>query len=49
MGAFFCSLLYRGKLYESRKRQGERTDLTLAQNGTKFNTAEELSKEYGLC
>jgi len=39
---------YRGKLYESRKRQGERTDLTSAQNVLKFNTAEEIGKEYGV-
>ena len=31
---------YRGKLYESRKRQGARTDLTSAQNVLKFNTAD---------
>jgi len=36
---------YRGKLYESRKRQGERTDLTSAQNVLKFNTAEEIGKQ----
>jgi len=35
-------------LYESRKRQGERTDLTSAQNVLKFNTAEEIGKEYGV-
>ena len=35
-------------MYESRKRQGERTDLTSAQNVLKFNTAEEIGKEYGV-
>ena len=29
-------------------RQGARTDLTLAQNGLKLNTAEELGKQYGV-
>ena len=33
---------------ESRKRQGERTDLTSAQNVLKFNTAEEIGKQYGV-
>jgi len=39
---------YRGKLYESRKRQGARTDLTLAQNVLKLSTAEEIGKQYGV-
>jgi len=39
---------YRGKLYESRKKQGTRTDLTSAQNVPKLTTAEELGKEYGV-
>ena len=39
---------YRGKLYSARKQQGARTDLTLAQNGLKLNTAEELGKQYGV-
>ena len=39
---------YRGKLYESRKRQGVRTDLTLVQNALKLNTAEEIGKQYGV-
>ena len=39
---------YRGKLYESMKRQGARTDLTSAQNEQKFTTAEVIAKEYGV-
>ncbi len=39
---------YRGKLYSARKQQGARTDLTLAQNGLKLSTADELGKEYGV-
>jgi N6-adenosine-specific RNA methylase IME4 len=39
---------YRGKLYESRKRQGARTDLTLAQNGTKLSTADIIGMDYGV-
>lgn len=39
---------YRGKLYESKKRQGERTDLTLAQNGTKLSTADIIGMDYGV-
>jgi len=35
-------------LYESRKRQGARTDLTLVQNALKLNTAEEIGKQYGV-
>jgi N6-adenosine-specific RNA methylase IME4 len=39
---------YRGKLYESRKRQGARTDLTSPQNEEKLITAKELGKQYGV-
>jgi len=39
---------YRGKLYESRKRQGMRTDLTSGQNVPKLDTAEEIGKQYGV-
>lgn len=39
---------YRGKLYEARKRQGARTDLTLDHFDTKLNTAEIIAKEYGV-
>ena len=39
---------YRGKLYESRKRQGARTDLTSGQNVQKLSTAEEIGKQYGV-
>ena len=39
---------YRGKLYESRKRQGMRTDLTSGQNVLKLDTAEEIGKQYGV-
>ncbi len=39
---------YRGKLYESRKRQGTRTDLTSDQNDLKLNTAEEIGRQYGV-
>lgn len=39
---------YRGKLYESMKRQGARTDITSAQNEHKFTTAEVIAKEYGI-
>jgi len=39
---------YRGKLYESRKRQGERTDLTCAKNLHKLKTADVIGKEYGV-
>jgi len=33
---------YRGKLYESRKRQGARTDLTLGKNFLKLDTADDI-------
>ena len=39
---------YRGKLYESRKRQGVRTDLTLGKNFLKLDTAEKIGKQYGV-
>ena len=39
---------YRGKLYSAKKQQGKRTDLTLAQNVLKSDTAEELGKQYGV-
>lgn len=39
---------YRGKLYESKKRQGARTDLTSGQNVQKLSTAEEIGKQYGV-
>jgi len=39
---------YRGKLYESRKRQGARTDLTLGKNFLKLDTAEKIGKQYGV-
>jgi len=39
---------YRGKLYESKKRQGARTDLTSGQNAQKLSTAEEIGKQYGV-
>ncbi|GEM_PF-2536041 len=39
---------YRGKGYLQQKRQGERTDLTSCQNGTKLNTAETLANEHGV-
>jgi len=39
---------YRGKLYESRKRQGARTDLTCAKNLHKLKTADVIGKEYGV-
>jgi len=39
---------YRGKLYESMKRQGARTDLTSAQNEQKLNTTKEISDQYGV-
>ena len=39
---------YRGKLYESKKRQGARTDLTCAKNLHKLKTAEKIGKQYGV-
>jgi len=39
---------YRGVLYNSQKKQGKRTDLTLAQNEPKLNTAEKLAAEYAV-
>lgn len=38
---------YRGKLYESQKRQGNRTDLTSGNNYQK-STAEEIAERYGV-
>jgi len=35
-------------LYESRKQQGTRTDLTSGQNVQKLTTAEQIGKEYGV-
>ena len=42
------SSYYRGKLYEARKRQGARTDLTSHHFDEKLNTAEQIAKEYGV-
>ena len=39
---------YRGKLYESRKRQGERVDLTCGKNFHKLKTSDIIGKEYGV-
>jgi len=39
---------YRGKLYESKKRQGARTDLTSGKNYQKSTTAEAIGKQYGV-
>ncbi len=39
---------YLGKLYERRKRQGQRTDLTSAQNEQKLTTAEQVAQEHGV-
>jgi len=36
---------YLGILYNKEKQQGQRTDLTSGQNGTKLNTAQRLSDE----
>jgi hypothetical protein len=36
----------RGKLYEVRKRQGERTDLTSGQNAQRSTTAERIAAEF---
>jgi N6-adenosine-specific RNA methylase IME4 len=38
---------YRGKLYESLKRQGERSDITSGQNVHK-STSEEMAEKYGV-
>lgn len=38
---------YRGKLYESRKRQGARTDLTLDKNCPKLSTAGVIGRNVG--
>ena len=35
-------------MYESRKQQGTRTDLTSGQNVQKLTTAEQIGKEYGV-
>lgn len=35
-----------GRLYEERKQQGERTDLTSVQNDQKLTTAQEITDEY---
>jgi len=39
---------YRGKLYESRKRQGARTDLTSRNFCEKLTTSKEIGKQYGV-
>jgi len=39
---------YRGKLYESRKKQGARIDLTSDKNCQKLSTAEEIGNQYGV-
>jgi len=36
-----------GRKYNREKQQGVRTDLTLAQNGTKINTAQKIAEENG--
>lgn len=48
VGAFFCSLLYRGKLYESRKLRQGGDRKSKEQNVLLINTAEVIGKEYGL-
>lgn len=39
---------FRGKLYEQRKKQGERTDLTCGNYYHKSKTAETIAEEYGV-
>lgn len=39
---------YRGKLYGQLKKQGERTDLTCAQNAHKSKTADIIAEQYGV-
>jgi hypothetical protein len=39
---------YRGKLYESQKHQGNRTDLTCAQSEQKLSAAEQLAREHNV-
>jgi phage N-6-adenine-methyltransferase len=40
--------ILRGRRYNRMKRQGERTDLTSGQNGTKSTTAETLGAQHGV-
>lgn len=40
--------LLRGRLYNMRKQQGERTDLTSYQSDTKLQTADRLAAEFGV-
>lgn len=37
-----------GKRYNQEKRQGERTDLTLGQSGTKLDTAQKIAKQNNI-
>ena len=50
MGAFFCSLLYRGKLYEARKQShgGQIPGIRIDKNCPSLTTAEQIGSEYGL-
>jgi len=50
VGAFFCSLLYRGKLYETRKQShgGQIPGTRIDKNCPSSTTAEQIGKEYGV-